>query len=234
MCTLTVLRQSDGIRLHMNRDERHSRVAELSPRIIDSSNGIFGPLDPEGGGTWIAHNDQGYWGCLLNGYLEKDVVKLQIKDLSRGAILTTLLAEADPIEAAGQFDPTRFQSFRLVVGDASKFVLWAWDGHEYYQDAFQAHVNDTAYFLTSSSWEPEKVIQIRAELFSSWAEGLGDALESFVGVPEFHSSSLPQPSSAPLMFRPHSCTKSITSLWVQDRQCQMDYQTVSSQAVACQ
>ena len=71
MCTVTLLRQSNGLRLFMNRDEAHSRKPALKPKLMVEESKVYAPIDPQGGGTWIAYNEKGYWGCLLNGYFER-------------------------------------------------------------------------------------------------------------------------------------------------------------------
>ena len=46
MCTLSLFSTSDGYRVFVNRDERHDRMPELAPRVIDAAHGTYGPIDP--------------------------------------------------------------------------------------------------------------------------------------------------------------------------------------------
>jgi hypothetical protein len=65
MCTLTWQATSTGCEVYFSRDESILRPAALAPRIIDEA---LMPIDPQGGGTWLAVNARGQTLALLNGY----------------------------------------------------------------------------------------------------------------------------------------------------------------------
>ncbi|MFU8803916.1 MAG: NRDE family protein [Bradymonadaceae bacterium] len=70
MCTLLITeRLGGGYLAWANRDESHTRP-RAEPPSIDSSSGIrvIQPIDPLGGGTWIAVNEAGVTTALLNQY----------------------------------------------------------------------------------------------------------------------------------------------------------------------
>ncbi len=52
MCTLSIFKLEKGVILFMNRDERHDRASEHPPQLLAPD--IYGPKDPQSGGTWIA------------------------------------------------------------------------------------------------------------------------------------------------------------------------------------
>ncbi len=228
MCTLSLFRQPDGFRITMNRDECHDRIAELPPQMIRQDNSIFGPVDPMSGGTWIAKNENGFWGCLLNGYFEKDHSG-QNNVISRGTILPTLLTENNPIDAIQEFNPEHYLSFRLLVGSVDDFVLYEWNGNSYSQIDFHESYEDQTFFLSSSSWKQDEVIEIRRQLFKQWVR---DNLYCSDDIPDFHLSTAPDLESAPMMLRSYSGTKSITMLDVNHSNIAMHYYSVQNQAIS--
>jgi hypothetical protein len=203
----------------MNRDERHDRRAELPPRIICADPAISGPLDPESNGTWMAYNERGYWGCLLNGYFEADTNSSTGQE-SRGGILCELLSQRDPLDAAQKIDPSRYPSFRLLVGSAHAHKLLTWDGQNYAQTPFHATHQDRIFFLSSSSWKQDEVIELRKGLFWGWVADNPSAGDE---IPSFHFSQEPNPAAAPLMTRSYSGTKSITTMDICAERIAMSY-----------
>src|SRR5262249_11399645 len=67
MCTVTVVPTPGAVRLACNRDEQRTRPPALPPQVRR-----FGrrwaafPVDPVGGGTWVAVNDTGLAMTVLN------------------------------------------------------------------------------------------------------------------------------------------------------------------------
>lgn len=226
MCTLSLFKTSNGFRIFMNRDERHDRTDELAPRLINEKNHVFGPLDPDSNGTWIAYNKNGYWGCLLNGYFENENPDVDSSTYtSRGKILPHLLSEKDPINASINFNAQNYMSFRLLVGSSNKYVLTQWDGKTYARTEFHANYEDRAFLLSSSSWQQDNVIKIRANIFTQWLQNRELPPNT---VPEFHYCKDPNPQSAPLMSRSYSGTKSITSLNVTANNIKMEYHKIDN------
>lgn len=229
MCTLTLFKLPNGFRVFMNRDERHDRAPELPPRIIQSKNKIFGPIDPLSSGTWMAKNEQGYWGCLLNGYFEKEN-NLNSKETyqSRGEILPHILSQDCPLQAAALLDPKKYLSFRLLIGSADSYVLHEWTGETYRKIDFHAHYENRIHLLCSSSWKQEQVTETRKAVFKRWAEANPTIPEE---IPSFHFSTEPDLESAVLMMRSYSGTKSITWLDVSNENLAMYYKNVEDRFV---
>lgn len=211
----------------MNRDERHDRIAEKPPMIIDADHGITAPLDPKSKGTWIAHNKDGFWGCILNGYFETPKTPKVMNQKSRGQILPNLLKENDPITAAASIDPSQLPSFRLVVGSAKALKLLIWDNESYTEKDFLVNHNDEAFLLSSSSLNQDEVINERAETFKKWLEA---GREYNGDTPSFHYEEKPTPESAPMMYRSYSRTKSITSLRIMKTGIKMSYEAIPDRA----
>jgi len=174
MCTLSVLRwpipvvhnqdESPLWRVGFNRDERRTRPPALPPaRHIYDDRAAVHPLDPLGGGTWIAASAAGLVFALLNGYSSADSGPHPRK--SRGLIIPALLS-ADTLDAATArvraLDPGAFLSFRLV--------MIADDGaREAVSDGRQLECRDVregeAWIRSSSSVRPEIVLPSRETKF---------------------------------------------------------------------
>ena len=85
MCTVTwVHEQAGGYHLFSSRDEKRTRSVALTPELYETS-GVrwMAPLDPDGGGSWVAVNEFGFSVCLLNGNGTPGT-------LSRGRLVTEL------------------------------------------------------------------------------------------------------------------------------------------------
>jgi len=228
MCTLSLFKTDDGYKVFINRDERHDRPVERPPQILCDQHGVYGPVDPVSNGTWVAYNDRGYWGCLLNGYLEEEGHDYSGYK-SRGGVLLEILSQDDPLLYIDQLDVSNYPSFRLVIGSYEAHKLFVWDGSEYKEQDFHASYNGHAYFLSSSSWNQDEVIRIRKGLFENWV-AQNEAPNG--AMPDFHFSREPDMQSAPMMHRSYSRTQSITALNVSKLGVKMDYQRFESAVTA--
>jgi hypothetical protein len=134
MCTLSIIRIDGGagFRVVMSRDEQHDRPPALQPRWRGLGPGrAIWPIDPRGGGTWIAADDRGVVMCLLNYNLEPGPAPPP-DAISRGAIIPALVRgrAGSPHHAAAVPDAWmarlsamplhRFRPFRLVVASPDK------------------------------------------------------------------------------------------------------------------
>lgn len=91
MCTLSWLLDANGLHVFFNRDERKARPKAITPQHDDALNAIY-PIDPQGGGTWLAAASSGAVYALLNNY-QATYTPLSPKQ-SRGQIIKTVLASA--------------------------------------------------------------------------------------------------------------------------------------------
>jgi len=227
MCTVSLFRRANGFRVHMNRDERHDRTEELPPQRLPETLNSYGPVDPSSQGTWIAHNNNGYWGCLLNGYFEepnKNIDQVCSKPLSRGTILPRILESSDPFQSAKDLDYSMYTSFRLIIGNHETVHVYEWDYDKYSNIDFHASIDNCAFLLTSSSWQQNHVTQLRAKLFKE-SVNIKELLNNKNGqIPEFNVSKYPNAESAPMMHRSYSGTKSITTLDISKNNITMYYE----------
>ena len=124
MCTMTVVPRGEGeLRIAVNRDESGERPAALPPtgaREFGPRQGIL-PIDPVGGGTWVAANDAGLAFTLLNRRQPTDRRPTTLSLHSRGLIIPAVLSSGSLAEAthvAAELDLGQFLPFRLVIVDA--------------------------------------------------------------------------------------------------------------------
>lgn len=131
MCTFSFVPTKDGYHAAMNRDERLTRFPALPPSTFR-----FGDLSAiypfeEGGGTWIACNQNGVTLALLNWNLAPS--NSLIKQRSRGTLIPQLIGQATlegVIEKLEHLTLDGFLPFRLVgvFQKCRQIREWRWDG----------------------------------------------------------------------------------------------------------
>lgn len=115
------------LRIGFNRDESRRRATALPPEVRKCGDRrVIMPIDPVSGGTWIAVNDAGLAGAMLNAYggEASDIVD-RVPPRSRGTILPRLISHATIDEAEvgiTNWEPGDFAPFRLVITDRVNVV----------------------------------------------------------------------------------------------------------------
>ena len=131
MCTVTIIpKGKNDFVLTSNRDEAPNRVS-MSPDFyqIDNVKMLF-PKDEKAGGTWIGVSERNRLICLLNGGFELHKRQDNYR-ISRGVVVTDLLAEADILVAIDAYNLSDVEPFTLVIVDwnsSLKFYELVWDG----------------------------------------------------------------------------------------------------------
>jgi len=176
VCTVSILRLGDDlIRLACNRDEQRSRPVALPPRVarINGRLAVM-PIDPAGGGTWIAANDAGVIMALLN----RNALKRQEVPagglLSRGKIIPLLIGCSsvdEAIQSASNLHPCDYGPFTLVLIDRDTRAHVISDGFEMRMTNFIPQ--DDAALFTSSGLGDHLVETPRRMLFEAMIESGG-------------------------------------------------------------
>jgi hypothetical protein len=118
--------------LAFNRDELLARPAGLQPEVrsFGACRAVL-PLDPLGGGTWIAVNDAGLALALLN--VNPPTPRGPSARLrSRGTILPTLLSVrtlGEAVRRAAELPASAFAPFRLVLVQSGQLAQALGDGN---------------------------------------------------------------------------------------------------------
>ncbi|MFK7840419.1 MAG: NRDE family protein [Bdellovibrionales bacterium] len=227
MCTLSIFRDNDTLKITMNRDEHLERLGEKMPFAW---NGAFvAPQDLKSKGTWIGvHPKTQQWACLLNGYDERDE-SIHDQPLSRGHIIPEFLTQDfDQFRTYISDNSDRFASFRLLCGDKVSLFEIFWDGETL--NIQTPDINRGWLFRSSSSLEQQRVIEYRQGLFEAWLERPEYICNG--KVPSFHAVCNEDAPSSSILMRRESlkrATTSITSIHMQDNTTEVSYFSANNQ-----
>ena len=176
MCTLSWRESEQGLEIFFNRDELKTRSRAEPPRLFTSPSGTryLAPIDPDGGGSWMAANEQGLLICLLNRWHQDAPLATR----SRGAVILSLI-DCQRLEEVANLLPDLIAStkpFDLIAFSRGKArgetIGYSWDGLTLTPFAPQRP-------LTSSSYCFEKV---QATRLANFSENNGD-LETYHSHP---------------------------------------------------
>jgi hypothetical protein len=229
MCTVTVLRGGDLLRVMCNRDERRQRPGAHPPFItIAGGQRVIAPQDPVGPGTWIAANSAGVVLAILNESRAADGQPLQNhRDAlrSRGLVIPALVDAVSLEDVAFRMEdiaPAAFAPFRLIVADhveVAEFTVRAgqWQA--------RMHRTNQPLLFTSSSLGDALVDGPRRLLFEQVLSTQGlTADDSAARQDGFHAHRWrDRPAVSVHMSRPDACTVSTTTVEVTSRHVRMLY-----------
>lgn len=216
MCTLTYRLTKHGYQLFFNRDEQTTRAQAIPPTYHKMINAIY-PVDPLGGGTWIAVEKSGLSLALLN-YYQGRVNPLLQEFTSRGVIIPYLLMHKGNLhEQLCSMDFSCFQAFQLCVFEAD---LSAQSGQ---QDLAKQYIWDGTLFtcstllgypslpITSSSVDYEDVYAYRKHLFTETVSETNAKKKDFI---QYHQQQGSLGSYSVKMQRKEAKTVSFTAISV--------------------
>lgn len=192
MCTVTILPRStlaahavglDAplLRLVCNRDEQRARPAALPPALRwIAGRRVAMPVDPVGGGSWIAVNESGVVCALLNANGNRtgdtQLRAGQPSWLSRGLIIPAVASSdsvSDALERALGLDVASYLPFRLLLLDPYQLVeCWPESGQLRYRRSFLGFPA----MRTSSGLGDALVLGPRRTLFRRFLSGARDPL----------------------------------------------------------
>ncbi|MGJ8677817.1 MAG: NRDE family protein [Akkermansiaceae bacterium] len=192
-----------------NRDEMKTRPVAAVPERFVTGSGLsyLAPIDPGGGGSWLAVNDTGLVVALLNRWHEQP--RSSGVKYSRGKLVIKLAAEFSVRKAAAalsEMDLLGYLPFTIVFLDREKELVFAWDGSALWQEEITRP-------LTSSSFNFQKVKRNRETLFS-----LGKSEEVHSGTGDTEPSAY-----TVRMNRPDAQTWSRSKLVIGQRQIDWEY-----------
>jgi Transport and Golgi organisation 2 len=130
MCTVTYFPLiNDEFILTSSRDEDPNRSKAVEPNTheVNGLSVVF-PLDPQGGGTWIASSSD-YTLCLLNG-ADKIHERILPYGKSRGLVLLDFYEFNHVDKYVHEYDFKNVEPFTLVIiaHDQQKLFQLRWDG----------------------------------------------------------------------------------------------------------
>jgi len=236
MCTLTVIplrrdgRSAAGYRLVTNRDERHDRPrAEAPTKRRAGDRCAVWPIDPAGGGTWIAVNDRALTLSILNLNLDPPPRRRWHGSPSRAAgdvghktqhrsetcatrsrgLLIPRLIDAETADQAmaklDELDLSPFDPFRLIAVDPLGVRVARWD-----RRSLTGTPSALAPMCLVSSGLGDHVVSPRLELFREWFASRGFTAEA---QDAFHAHRWPdRPEISVMMSRDDARTVSVTTV----------------------
>ena len=170
MCTVSWIQSNDEYEVFFNRDELRTRLRAHPPKLQEW-HGVkyIAPVDADAGGLWIGVNEFGLSAFLLNYYHARSYSKPGKRYTTRGRLVRDLMDCRTVKEAESRLRTRSFSKYRpftIAVIEPRKPVLTLqWDGHS----AIDID-RDSIRPLSSSSFEAEKVIGHRIELFRNLEE----------------------------------------------------------------
>lgn len=242
MCTVSVIltrvsgsrEPGSCIRVVTSRDELRSRPLAVGAawRAVASDSGAnlraIYPIDPAGGGTWVAASESGLVLCLLNANpLPAPPIPTGALR-SRGKIIPTLIDSNGPAEAIDRvrsLDLDRFAPFRLLAvglptarlsGRVPSFCAMeaTWD-----RTSVSVLEHRAGHLCLVSSGLGDPLVKPRLALFDKMLRPLADGLRSAeaAGVQDrFHRHTwADRPEISVLMSRLDARTVSITTVEVE-------------------
>jgi hypothetical protein len=223
MCTVTIIPHGQGIRLACNRDESRARPIALPPRLVTAgARRTLMPIDPQSGGTWIAANDAGLIGTLLNAYAGPKADPARVPKLSRGTIIPALMETAsleDAFARLQSLDMNDFAAFRLVLADRRSCAEVRWTGEERLQTPPTPRAGPMLF--TSSGLGDALVESPRRALFDEFFAA-GQYLRERQDA--YHRHFWPERRHLSVcMSRPEARTVSLTIVEIDDTSVRMTY-----------
>jgi Transport and Golgi organisation 2 len=221
MCTVSLVPAGTRLRLLCNRDERHTRPSAWPPTVTRAGDHLaLLPLDPLGGGTWIAASAAGLAFALLNRDSPSGAPAL-----SRGRLILELLdAESldDVIAGARRACRRDWPGHRLIVTDGARALeLQAGiSGLRVHEQAV-----DQPLLYTSSSVDADLAAAARRALFEQMVVHAADVLD---GQDAFHRHRWrDRPHLSVHMRRHDAATQSITMVEITPATVRMRYESTT-------
>jgi hypothetical protein len=219
VCTVTWLRETEGFTLLFSRDELLTRPVALGPVVhCRGGLGILAPIDPEGGGTWLAVNQSGLALGLVNGGPPLDEPRAY---RSRGLLvldLSTSRTSADLDLRLRSADLAPFRPFTLLaLGPHNPALIAHWNG-----TSLDLHDGEGEAILCSAPHEHEELEPARAASLRQLMTRT--ASPTAADLARFHEShAAPPDSRPPCLHGERSRTVSFTTLHVTPRTISLHY-----------
>jgi hypothetical protein len=209
MCTVTFIPAGNHFFFTSSRDEQAGRPIALFPEI-NEINGcrILFPKDPQGGGSWIAVNENGHAGVILNGAIKLHEVKTPYRK-SRGLVLLDLISSPSPADAFEGSDFHGIEPFTVILFENKNLYSGKWDGQMKWLESMNAK---KPHIWSSVTLYDPVAIRKREEWFHVWLSE--SAYPGSLDIIHFHQKGGDgDPFNDIMMNRDHTLfTNSISSI----------------------
>jgi hypothetical protein len=165
MCTVSFVPSGNRFFFTSSRDERVERPLAVFPKLYErNGRKILYPLDPKGGGSWIAVNESGHLVVLLNGAVKPHQPVANYR-MSRGLVVLDLISQLSILEAFEIYDCSEIEPFTLILFEEKNLWCGRWDGKMKWLEALSSHKPQIWSSITLYS--PE-IISQREVWFREW------------------------------------------------------------------
>src|SRR3954468_12299913 len=114
MCTVTFIPARNHFFFTSSRDEQAGRPVAFFPEVYEINGArVLFPKDPQGGGSWIAVNENGHVAVLLNGAIKAHQAERPYRK-SRGLVLLELIAATSAADAFEETDFSGIEPFTVI------------------------------------------------------------------------------------------------------------------------
>lgn len=218
MCTVSWWLENEDLHIIVNRDEKKARTTATWPACFSENNiAAIMPIDPEGNGSWITANENGWSFCLLNDYMSSYVPSAHIQQ-SRGQLIKSLAhcanwQQLDQVMQESEMQ--RYAPFKLLLFiGRQEPLLWHWNGYE-----LRKFLAAKSPISSSSKW-PNLIPKLRQWY---WRRQMASSPSLHTQL-QLHKCGNPINSyGAIAMRRRHTETVSITKLKVTSNNILMEY-----------
>ena len=196
MCTVTWLRQTESYHPSSSTATNNGPASRPGRPSSHESDGVrcLYPVDCNAGGTWLGVNEHGLTIGVLNHYSAEPAAAetrpAAAPRISRGLLVVSLLgstSEKDFSRRLATHDPRHYAPFILfVISRAKDLTTYTWNRRELHSEK-----TIDPHFLTTSSFDAEKVASTRRECFLALTEN--ESRVSLQGLTDLHASQQPEP-----------------------------------------
>lgn len=226
MCTVTFTpKNKNGFVLTSNRDEAPERKTVAPEKHTINGTQLVFPKDEVAGGTWIGISEKKRLICLLNGGFTAHERATEYR-MSRGNIVTQLLAASNVLETIARFDFTGIEPFTIIL------VLFEAETqlHELVWDGYKVHFTEKPlqpHIWSSSLLYTDEMKELRETWFSEFMfKTLSPTVEELL---KFHTEAgTGNPESDLRIDRNFVKTKSITQVHKVEEAITMKYQDLQT------
>ena len=221
MCTVTFLPlKKEGFIITSNRDEKTTRDYAVFPnqRTFNDKDVLF-PLDPQGGGTWIAMSNNNRTICLLNGAFESHKSLTDYRH-SRGKVVLDFFKFENIHQFKTSYNLDQIEPFTLVTVEGENLYEFRWDGRKKHFEKFS--FNKPRIWSSVTLYNSD-IIKKREIWFHTWLkENLNYNQDAII---DFHTFAGDGDTNTNILMERDNLLKtvSITSVLIANNRAKMKY-----------
>jgi hypothetical protein len=165
MCTVSFIPSGNSYFFTSSRDEQAERPLADLPELYEmDGHTLLFPKDPRAGGSWIAVNELGHLGVLLNGAVKAHRPEPPYRK-SRGLVLPDLIARSSSIDAFEDADFSGIEPFTVILFEDRQLWSGKWDGRMKWTESLDSHKPQI--WSSVTLYDPAAVMD-RENWFNSW------------------------------------------------------------------